>query len=61
MAKRSVVIPLDDVNMTADDAVPIASGLARSAHAEVTEKVQDIVLLDATGEVVKNGPVHLAR
>jgi hypothetical protein len=54
------VISLDHVNMTADDAIPIASGLARSAHAEVAEKVQDIVLLDATVEVVKNCRVHLA-
>ena len=59
-AKRAVVIPFDDMDMPADNPIPVTPRLIGSAHAEVAQKVQNVALTDPAIEVPKDRLVHLA-
>jgi hypothetical protein len=60
VAKCPVVIPFNHVDIAADNPIPITPRLIGTAHAEITEKVQDVILADQAVQVPKDRPVHLA-
>jgi hypothetical protein len=55
----TIVIPFNDVDMAADNPIPITPRLLGSAHAEIAEEVQDVVLTDQAVQVREDCLVHL--
>jgi hypothetical protein len=49
----------NDVDMAADNPIPITPRLLGSAHAEIAEEVQDVVLTDQAVQVREDCLVHL--
>jgi hypothetical protein len=59
-AKCAVVIPFNHVDIAADNPIPITPRLIGPAHAEIPEKVQDVILANQAVQVPKDRLVHLA-
>src|ERR1700687_745657 len=58
-AKCAVVIPFNNVDMAADNPIPITPRLIGSAHAEIVEKGADVIPTDQAVQVPKDRLVHL--
>jgi hypothetical protein len=61
LSHRSVVIAFSEVDSSARQPLPIDGHLFRLSHANVTEKIKDVIRLDTRIHSVRNRIVHLLR